>query len=184
VAASRNHRQSRRQCRGGCSRACSSDNRRLARSVSPAHSTCCAGRPDLATSSQLARAARHPLGDGAQPSLGAGRAAHSRSCGSGRGRKAEPGSIAARTGVELADGERKLAGHLYDAIVIGARCAGASTAMLLARADTASSWSTGRGFPVRSLTGTSSIDTGRRGSAAGGSSTAYWRRAARPSPRC
>ena len=36
--------------------------------------------------------------------------------------------------MELPDGERKLARPLYDAIVIGARCAGASTAMLLARA--------------------------------------------------
>ena len=36
--------------------------------------------------------------------------------------------------MELADGERRLARPLYDAIVIGARCAGASTAMLLARA--------------------------------------------------
>ena len=37
---------------------------------------------------------------------------------------------------------------MYDVIVVGARCAGASTAMLLARRDIACCWSTGARSPA------------------------------------
>ena len=48
---------------------------------------------------------------------------------------------------------------MYDAIVIGARCAGASTAMLLARRARPSYWWTGPPSRARSRTGTSSTST-------------------------
>ena len=77
--------------------------------------------------------------------------------GGARARKHPPG--ANRSRATRAGCTRRRARPRVHAIVIGARCAGASTARRRWRAsDTASSWSTGRGFRVRSLTGTSSID--------------------------
>ena len=60
---------------------------------------------------------------------------------------------------------------MYDAIVIGARCAGASAAMLLARAGHRVLLVDRATFPATSRTGTSSIATALGGSPAGACSS-------------
>ena len=88
-----------------------------------------------------------------------------------------------RRAEELHPTEEEVMSQPYDAIVVGARCAGSPTAMLLAAGATGSCWSTGPRSRATRPPRISSIPQGWRPWSAGDCSTPSSRTEARPSTR-